>query len=94
MGNGSGQLLKVLSVNESSTVTEIVFTEANTFITAGDLGVFDFLNFKLMGTIDDTTRDYHTFSYPTTEQKRRIQLLVEFRQKASNKMELDYLISS
>ena len=94
MGNGSGQLLRVDSVNESSATTAITFTEANTFVTAGDLGAFDFLNFKFIGTIDDTTRDYHTFNYPTTEQKRRVQLLVEFRQAANNKMELDYLISS
>ncbi len=94
MGNGSGQLLRVADVQESSSTTAVTFTEANTFVTAGDLAVFDFLNFKFMGTIDDTTRDYHTFNYPLTEQKRRIQLLVEFRQAANNKMELDYLVSS
>jgi hypothetical protein len=92
MGNGSGQLLRVSAVNESSAITAVTFTEANTFVAENDLGVIDFLNFKFMGEITDTTQDYHDFAIPTTEKRRKLQFLFEFQQVAGNEMELDYAI--
>lgn len=94
MGNGSGLLLRVSEVSESSTVTAVTFQEENSFVSPNDKAVLDFLNFRFLGTISDTILDSHTFNYPTVAQKRRVQLLVEFRQNPENKMELDYLLST
>jgi hypothetical protein len=92
MGNGSGQFLKVASIDESSTVTSVTFTEPNTFVSVSDKGVADFLNFKFMGEVTDTTQDYHDFAIPTTEKRRKLQFLFEFQQASGNTMELDYAI--
>jgi hypothetical protein len=91
-GSGAGQLMRVDSVSESSSVTSVVFTEPNTFVTVSDQGIADFLNFKFMGEITDTTQDFHSFVIPTTEKRRKLQFLYEFQQAAGNKMELDYTI--
>lgn len=92
MGQGSGQLLKVLSINESATVTSVTFTEANVFVTPGTKGAIDFLNFRFMGEVTSTTQDYVDFTIPSTEKKRKMQFLFEFQQVAGNSMELDYAI--
>lgn len=92
MGPGSGQLLKVSDVSESSTVTVITFSEANTFASVNDLGVADFTNFRFMGEITSTTADYHQFSIPEQGKKRKTQFLFEFQQAANNTMELDFAI--
>lgn len=93
-GAGSGQLLRVESATESSTVTSIVFEEANSFVTAGDVGSMDVLNFRFMGTVDDTTRDFHTFNVPGGDLHRKTQFLLEFQSAANNEMDLDFAIVS
>lgn len=92
MGAGSGQLIRVADVTESSTVTSITLEEANTFATATDVGAIDVLNFRSMGSISDTTQDYHTLNIPADGLHRKTQFLFEFRQAASNEMDLDYAI--
>lgn len=92
MGNGSGQLLRVQNVSETATVTVVTFEEPNTFVTAGDLGVADFLNFRFMGEVTSTTNDYHAFTVPEQGRRRKTQFLFEFQQAAENTMELDFAI--
>jgi hypothetical protein len=91
-GPGSGQLLRIDQVSESSSVTTVTFLDANTFATLNDKTAVDFLNFKFMGEINDTTQDYHNFTIPLTEKNRKLQFLFEFQQVAGNTMEMDYAI--
>ena len=91
-GNGAGQLLRVSEVDETATVTSLTLDEANTLCAANDVGVLEILSFKNVGTIDNTTMDYHSLGIPSTEHRRKIQFLIEFRQAAENKMELDNVI--
>lgn len=91
-GGGAGQWRKVIDVNESSTVTSLTFDEANTFVTADDYGLVEVFNFKYMGVIEDTTQDYHSFTLPTVEKKRKRQFLFEFIQPAATEMEIDYIM--
>jgi len=92
MGSGAGQLMRVDSVEESATVTSITFTEANSFVTANDLGTIDILNFRFMGEVTNTTEDYHFFGVPSQGKSRKTQFLFEFQQAADNTMELDFAI--
>jgi len=92
VGNGAGQLVRVDSVTESTTVTSITMAEALSFISDGDTGAIEIIPFKYMGEITNTTKDYDTFTIPESNQKRKFQLLVEYRQSASNRMETDYII--
>ena len=94
MGNGAGQWIQVSAKAESSTVTTLTLNEANTKVTAGDYGTLEVFDFKYMGTIDDTQRDYHDLSVPQSESKRRRQFLFEFTQPASTNIEVDYLIAN
>ena len=94
MGKGSGQWIKVKDVSESSTVTTLTLDEANSKVTVGDYGTIEVFDFKYMGTIDDTQRDYHDFSVPQSESKRRRQFLFEFTQPAGTDIEVDYLIAN
>lgn len=94
MGNGSGQWLKVAGTTESSTVTTLSLEDPNTKATAGDYGTIEVFDFKFMGTIDDTQRDYHDFSVPQSELKRRRQFLFEFTQPAGTDIEVDYIIAN
>lgn len=91
-GKGAGQLLRIASVEESSTVTVLTFEEANSFVSASDLGSLDIMNFKYMGEVTSTTEDYHTFTVPSQGRKRKSQFLFEFQQAANNTMELDFAI--
>lgn len=93
MGNGSGQWIKVSEITESSTVTSIVLEEANSKVTVGDYGAIEVFDFKYMGTVEDTQRDFHDFSIPQSESKRRRQFLFEFTQPANTAIELDYIIA-
>lgn len=92
MGNGAGQWIKVASVTESATVTSVKLDTANSFVTAGNMGTLEILNFKYMGTIDDTTKDFHDLAVPSAEKKRRRQFLFEFTQPASTRIDLDYVL--
>lgn len=91
-GKGSGQLLRVDAVEESSSVTSITFTEPNTFAVLNDNGTLDFLNFRFMGEVNSTTKDYEEFTIPESGRKRKMQFLLEFQQAVGNTMELDYSI--
>lgn len=94
IGAGAGQLLRVDSVEETATLTVVTFTEANIFVTANDEGTCDFLNFRFMGEVTDTTRDMHDFTVTSTTKSRKTQFLLEFQQAAANTMETDYVIMS
>lgn len=94
MGNGSGQLFQVLSVEESSGTTVVTFTDSNALVAAGDLGTCDFLNFRFMGDITNQTEDYHALTVPVQGKSRKTQFLFAFNQAASNTVELDFAIIS
>lgn len=91
-GKGAGQLIRISSVTESAATTSIELEEANTFATAADVAVIEVLPFKYMGAVDNTTRDFHKFNVPATMKARKTQFLLEFRQAAENRMEMDYCI--
>lgn len=93
MGSGSGMLLRVESVVETASVTVVTFTEPNTFVVAGDKGTLDFLNFRYMGEVTNTTTDYHTLSIPEQSGRKR-QFLFEFQQNAGSTMEIDYILAT
>lgn len=92
MGSGAGQWVKIKEVTESSTVTSITLETTNSFVTAGDDGTIEVFDFKFMGTIDDTTRDYHSFAFPVTDKKRKRQVLFEITQAAGTEVEIDYIV--
>lgn len=94
MGNGSGQWIKVYGATESDTVTTLTIDEANPKVTVGDYGTLEVFDFKYMGTIDDTQRDFHDLSVPQAESKRRRQFLFEFTQPAGTDIEVDYIIAN
>lgn len=94
IGSGAGQLLRVDNVDETSALTVVTFTEANSFVTANDEGTCDFLNFRFMGEVASTYSDYHSFSLPSLGRSRKTQFLLEFQQAAANTMELDFAIMS
>jgi len=91
-GKGAGQWRRVTDVAESETVTSLTFDEANTLATANEYGVVDVFKFRYMGVIEDTTQDYHSFTLPNVEKKRKRQFLFEIIQPAATEIEIDYII--
>lgn len=90
-GNGAGQLMRVESAEESSAITVVTFTEANTFVDVNNEGTLDFLNFRFMGEVTSTKNDYHAFTVPEQGISRKTQFLLEFQQAANNTMEVDFV---
>lgn len=90
LGNGTNQWLRVESAEESSSVTSVVFQDANSFVTANEKGVLDVFKFRFMGTVD-SLKDYTTFNVPDGN-KRKKQFLLEFIQAASENIELDAVV--
>lgn len=92
MGPGSNQWLKVKEVSESATVTEIIFEDSNTFVSADDAGVLEIFDFRFMGEIKSA--DYSTLNIPAIGKARKRQILFEFIQPAAQEIEVDQFIVS
>lgn len=91
-GPGAGQWLKVKTVTASSSTTSLEFETANIYAVANDHGNINSFNFSFMGTIDNTTRDYHDFAVSNADKKRKRQFLFEFIQAPESEIEVDYII--
>lgn len=90
-GKGAGQFLRVESVTDNGTVKEIRFKDSNTSVSQNDDTTLEFINFKYMGDITNTTLDYHTLTFPTRSKSRKMTVLLEVTQLAETKNEIDYI---
>lgn len=77
----------------SSTVTQFTFKDANTGVVRNDLGILEFVNFKKIASITNTTREFDTVAMADTTKSRQVWILLELKQAAGNKIELDYIIT-
>lgn len=92
IGPDAGVLLRITAVNESNTITEIIFDRSASTATLGDYGVIEVLNFRYIGTLESTTLDEKTFSFSQTKKAKKAQVLLELQQNAAHKLQVDYCI--
>lgn len=91
-GAGAPTILIVDSITDSGTVNSIAFTEANSLAAVNDEVTIKFLNFKKMATLTNTGIDWFEKQIPSHHIKRKIQVFIEMRSVANNRMELDNVI--
>ena len=91
-GKGAGQFLRVDTVTQGTTVDVLTFQSAADYVSTNNQSILEITNYKYTGTVNDTVRDHHTFSFPFAERSREIDVLIEITQAAGNTEELDLSI--
>lgn len=92
IGAGAGYVSQVDSVDEGTT-SVITLKDANANVTLNDDGVLEFVNFKKMATITQTTIEWDELAIPDTTKSRHLWIFLEITQAAGNDVELDYIIT-
>lgn len=93
IGIGAGYTSTVRAI-ESGTTSVITMKDANTNVTLNDEGVLEFVNFKKMATITQTTIEWDELAIPDTTKSRHLWIFLEITQAAGNDVELDYIMTN
>lgn len=78
---------------DDSTTSTVIFKDANTGVAQNDSAVLEFINFKKIASITNTTKEFDVATLTDTTKSRGVWILLELKQSAGNKIELDYIIT-
>lgn len=83
----------VASIVNTGTVSTITFKDANSNTTLNANAIVEFVNFKKIATINNTTLEWDSITLTDTTKSRHVWVLLKLNQSAGNKIELDYVIT-